>query len=279
MTTGIEEILQQQDEGEETPPETTETETKEEKVEPVVEGEEVVTEETSEKPVEEIPAIPPDNTELNELRQFIREQRKEIAAMKAKLGRVKENSETDDEGNTTITYTPLENLQRELHNVAISRSQGLSDMVENMELSSKFEDVRSVCTKDHFDDIFELAATTISRNERRDFNEVLVQLELEVWKMPNPYKYMYGVIKGNHPKYKEKEKEKETTKKEEIKPQTTAKKVLEAKEAPGSIAAAGSGENLGTGAWTAAKIDDLEESELHQVPVDIYKKYMMGKLK
>jgi hypothetical protein len=272
----IEEILQQQDEGDKTPPETTETiKVEEVKVEPIIE--EKVVEKTSEEPVvtsEEPPAIPDKDLELNELRQFIREQRKEIAAMKAKLGRVKETSETDDEGNVTVTYTQLEKLQQELHNVAISRSQGLSDMVENMELHPKFEDVRSVCTKSNFDDIFEMAATTISRNENKDFNEVLIQLELEVWKMPNPYKYMYKIIKENHPKYKVKE-----TTKEPLKVPETAKKVLEAKEAPGSVMAAGSGENLGTGAWTAAKIDDLDENELHQVPKEIYQKYMMGKLK
>lgn len=280
----IEEILQQQEEGEETPPGTTETEKTDEQVktEEVKDGD-AKTEETPQ--TEETPAIPPENNELNELRQFIREQRKEIAAMKAKLGRMKDTGEVDDEGNTKVTYTPLETLQMELHNVAVSRTPLLEVMVEAMEANPKFSDIRDVCTKNHFDDIFEMAATNISRKEGRDFNEVLVQLELEVWKMPNPYKYMYSIIKENHPKFKEKEKEKEipTTKeipslKDAIKPPETAAKVLKAKEAPGSIAAAGAGDT-GSSGWTAAKIDDLEENELHQVPKDIYDKYMMGKLK
>jgi hypothetical protein len=292
MTTGIEDILQQQEEGEtsneETPPETTENENAEGKVEKAEEsakdkGEEVEAIDPS-KVVEETPAVPPDNTELNELRQFIREQRKEIAAMRAKLSRVQEQGVVDDEGNTTITYTPLEKLQQELHNVAISKAPVLEVLVEAMEANPKYSDIYEVCSKNNFDDIFEMAATTISRNEGRDFNEVLLQLELEVWKKPNPYKFMYGVIKENHPKYKDKDKtpvEKKDVLKEALKPPASipAKKVLEAKEAPGSVAAAGAGENLGTGAWTAAKIDDLEESELHQVPPEIYKKYMMGKLK
>ena len=277
MTTGLDEVLQQQEEGEnEAPPETTESEKAEvEVIEPVdgnVKEEKIEEVEKAEEP----PATPPDNTELNELRQFIREQRKELAAMKAKLGRVKEKGEVDDEGNTVVTYTPLENLQIELHNVAIKRSDALVDMVELMELNPKFEDVKEVCTKSNFDDIFEMAATTISRNENRDFNEVLIQLELEVWKKANPYKYMYGIIKENHPKYKGKEAPKPAA---TTKPPETAKKVLEAKEAPGSIAALGAGDNLSSGVWTAAKIDDLEENELHQVPKDVYQKYMMGKLK
>jgi len=295
--TGIEDVLQQQEDGGvEATPEPVEIENKEVKTEEKVEGKEEEGEKKEEaegeepktepEPEVETPAVPPDNTELNELRQFIREQRKEIAAMRAKLSRVKEQGEVDDEGNTVVTYTPLEKLQIELHNVAVSRSSALSDMVELMELNPKFEDVKEVCTKANFDDIFELAATSISRNEGRDFNEVLIQLELEVWKKPNPYKYMYGVIKENHPKFKvaptptTKKEELKTTIEDAIKEKpVTAKKVLEAKAAPGSVAAAGAGENLGTGGWTAAKIDSLDELELHQVPKEIYQKYMMGKLK
>ena len=279
--TGIEDVIQQQEDGEvETTPETVET-NKTEEVEVVEEKkeEEGVKEDSSTTTEEQPPAIPPENNELNELRQFIREQRKEIAAMKAKLSRVKEHGETDDEGVTTVEYTPIEKLQMELHNVAVSRASSLQDMVELMELNPKFEDVKTVCTKSNFDDIFETAATAISRNEGRDFNEVLVQLELEVWKKANPYKYMYGIIKENHPKYKGKETV--ITKLEEavkVKPPETAKKVLEAKAAPGSIAAAGAGENISSG-WTAAKIDALSEMELHQVPTDVYDRYMKGQLK
>lgn len=282
MTTGLEDVLQQQeDSGSDATPETTETGNVE-KVEEIAGDAKVEETTTITDKVEETPAVPPDNTELNELRQFIREQRKEIAAMKAKLSRVKEQGEVDDEGNTTLTYTPLEKLQMELHNVAISKAPVLEVLVEAMEANPKYSDIYEVCTKSNFDDIFEMAATSISRQEGKDFNEVLLQLELEVWKKANPYKYMYGIIKENHPKYKGKEKEATTTKdtlKETLKPPETAKKVLEAKEAPGSIAALGAGDNSSSSAWTAARIDDMDESELHQVPKEIYQKYMMGKLK
>ena len=284
---GIEDVLQQQEDGVvDTTPETTDTTNTPEEVgkkeEAEVTTEEVKKEEEATPPLEEIPSIPPENTELNELRQFIREQRKEIAAMRAKLSRVKETGEVDDEGNTTVVYTPLEKLQMELHNVAISRAPILEVLVEAMEANPKYTDIYEVCTKSNFDDIFEMAATSISRNEGRDFNEVLIQLELEVWKKSNPYKYMYGIIKENHPKYKNAIAKKETppTIEEALKPKPpeTAKKVLEAKAAPGSVAAAGAGENLGSG-WTAAKIDALSEMELHQVPKDIYDRYMKGQLK
>jgi len=288
---GLDEILQQQDDDEaNVAPDTTETgkavekpvEKTDEKVDDKAAAPDAKADETL-KPDDAAPAVPPENTELNDLRQFIREQRKEIAAMKAKMSRVKETGDVDDEGNTTVTYTPLEQLQIELHNVAVKRTDTLTDMVEIMSLNPKFEDVYDICTKANFDDIFEMAAATISRTEQRDFNEVLVQLELEVWKKPNPYKYMYAIIKENHPKYKGKAAASETpttpATKETPKTPETAKKVLEAKEAPGSIAALGAGDNSGTSAWTAAKIDDLDESELHQVPTDIYQKYMMGKLK
>jgi len=125
-----------------------------------------------------------------------------------------------------------------------------------------------------------MAATTISRQEGRDFNEVLVQLELEVWKKSNPYKYMYSIIKENHPKYKGKGTTTTATPtKETSKIPETAKKVLEAKEAPGSIAALGGGETKSSSTWTAARIDDLDESELSQVPKEVYDKYMKGTLR
>lgn len=279
MTTGIDEILQQQDQGEENAPpenaemvESTEEVVKEEpSTEEVQAVEEIITE-------EEQPTVPPENDEINELRQFIREQRKEIAAMKAKLSRVKEQEEIDDEGNTkTPQYTNLEKLQIELHNVAVGRAPVLEMLVETMEMSPKYSDVYDVCTKRNFDDIFEMAATIISRNEGRDYNEVLLQLELEVWRKPNPYKYMYSIIKENHPKYKGKETP--TTNKESQKEKPTAAKVLEAKKAPGSVASLGTGDAASTGVWTASKIDNLDESELHQVPKEVYQKYMMGKLK
>ena len=275
MTTGIEEILQQQEEGStEAPPETTEIETQSETKDEVEGTTEEVTPPSTE---EETPAVPPANDELNELRQFIREQRKEIAAMRAKLSRVKETEEVDDEGNPKVVFSSLEKLQMELHNVALAKAPILEVLAEAMEANPKYSDIYEVCTKTHFDDIFEMAATTISRNEGRDFNEVLLQLELEVWKKPNPYKYMYGLIKENHPKYKGKEEVKKPSL--APKPPETAKKILEAKAAPGSIASAGAGENLGTGTWTSAKIDQMDESELHRIPGEIYKKYMQGKLK
>lgn len=293
MATGIEEVLQQQEDStDETTPETAEAETNTEEVVEETKPEEATKEtaetdaETTEEPVTTPPDIAPETDELNELRQFIREQRREIAAMKAKLSRMQDVGETDDEGNTVVKYSPLEQLQIELHNVAQARQPFLEVMAEAMEANPKYTDIYDVCTKRNFDDIFEMAATSISRQERRDYNEVLLQLELETWKKPNPYKYMYSIIKENHPKYKdkaiekviEKEKPKSLNLDEALK-QKTAAKILEAKKVPGSVAAAGAGENLGSGGWTSAKIDALSEMELHTVPKDIYQKYMMGKLK
>jgi hypothetical protein len=283
---GLDDILREQEDGEgESTPETTETKVEEKGTEESgnveeVKGKEEEVEGTTPTPPE-APAIPPENNELNELRQFIREQRKEIAAMKAKLGRVKDTGEVDDEGNTKIEYTNLEKLQMELHNVAVAKTPVLEVLVEAMEANPKYEDIRSVCTKAHFDDIFEMAAATISRNEGRDFNEVLVQLELEVWNKANPYKYMYTIIKENHPQYKGKEEKKKEVVEEKAAPvAASAKKVLEAKAAPGSIAAAGGGgDTKGSNTWTSERIDSMDESELHEVPKDIYDKYMMGKLR
>lgn len=254
MGAAIDEILQQQEEGE---------------VESPQEAVEQVNEQVQEQPNESIPDdkpdLPPESDEVNELRQFIREQRKELAAMKAKLSRMQERGEVDDEGNVKVEYSNIEKLQMELHNIAVQKTPALELLVETMELNPKYHDIHEVCSKQNFDDIFETAATNISRKEGRDYNEVLLQLELEVWKKPNPYKYMYSIIKENHPKYQ--------------KQASSIKRVVEPKNAPGSVAALGAGENLGSGTWTSSKIDELDESELSQVPDEIYKQYMLGTLK
>jgi hypothetical protein len=277
MSAEMDEILQQQDDGTvDTTPEAAEIVSDESIVEEASTTDEVLPQVEEAQPE---PIVPPPDNEVNELRQFIREQRKELAAMKAKLGRLREQEEIDDDGNVKAPIlTNLEQLQYQLHQVAVNRAPLLEVLVEAMEVSPKYSDVYEVCSKSNFDDIFEMAATTIARNEGRDFNEVLVQLELEVWKKPNPYKYMYTIIKTNHPKYKGKDEVKEAEKEKE-KEKPSAAKVLEAKKAPGSIAALGPGDNASSGVWTAAKIDDLDESELRQVPKEIYQKYMMGKLK
>ena len=282
MSVEMDEILQQQDDGTvvDAVPDGAVNITDDVVEETVVEEKETVEEKTVEEPeVKQEETLPPPDNEVNELRQFIREQRKELAAMKAKLGRLREEEEVDDEGNVKAPkLTNLEQLQVQLHNIAINRSPLLEVLVEAMEVSPKYSDVYEVCTKANFDDMFEMAAAQIARNEGRDFNEVLIQIELEVWKKPNPYKYMYNIIKEHHPKYKGKE---QTAVKEEPKEKEkpSAAKVLEAKKAPGSVAALGAGDNAGTGVWTAAKIDNLDEGDLHLVPKDIYQKYMMGKLK
>lgn len=250
MGAAIDEILQQQEEGE---------------VEAPQEAVEQVQDQPQEQPQEEKkPDLPPESDEVNGLRQFIREQRKEMAAMKAKLSRMQERGEVDDEGNVKVEYSNIEKLQMELHNIAVQKTPTLELLVETMELNPKYHDIHEVCSKQNFDDIFETAATNISRKEGRDYNEVLLQLEIEVWKKPNPYKYMYSIIKENHPKYQK---------------QTQVKRPIEPKNAPGSVAALGAGENLGSGTWTSSRIDELDESELSQVPDDIYKQYMLGTLK
>lgn len=213
--------------------------------------------------------------EIKELRQLLRESRREMSMLKAKLAKVERgiDAEIDSEegGESGGEETRLEALQREIVAVSKARGEAFSDMVELMELNPKFEDVREVCTRSNFDDILEAAAQNLAAKGERTFEEAILELELSIWKMPNPYKYMYNLIKKFHPLYsaKKAEVEKVKTKGQQKKPVV----------APSSVAAAAGGSASEQSVWTAARIDAMEPEELDKVPADIYRRYLAGELK
>ena len=90
--------------------------------------------------------------------------------------------------------------------------------------------------------------------------------------MPNPYKYMHGIIKKYHPRYAEPEE-----KPLEEKVPAEKKKVVPA-EAPTSIASVGGGDQDTKSGWTAKRIDSMPEEELETVPAEVYGKYLRGEL-
>lgn len=213
--------------------------------------------------------------EINELRGLLRELRNDNISLKARLSAA-ERVQKGDFG-TEGADEKLSDLEvyQEAYSKAAQRD--FSEILAVMDVNPKFEDLAEVCTNANFEDMFENVARFRSEKNDTDFNVELMKVKSEVWSLPNPYKYMYGVIKEHHPKFAVKETKETETK--ETTEKVTAKEVVTKKvvTAPGSVASMGGGDET-QGGWTAEKIDNMPESKLHEVPKDIYKKWLAGDL-
>ena len=238
------------------------SEEEEEKVEEVEETEEKseeIKEELKEAPKEEVDLT----TEVKELRQILREQKREIAELRGR-----QTEEVDEDGNRIPSR--VEVLKGELQNIYTGREGQLDLMAETMREMEKYSDLDSVCSRTNFDDIIEMIATEVATKDGTNVNETILEVEKSIWELPNPYKYMYGLIKEYHPTFAGVTKVKET-KKETRKPEVVKDVLKSIQDVPG--------DSDTKSGWTAAKIDATPEEELNQVPSAIYQKYLKGELK
>lgn len=221
--------------------------------------------------------------ELKDLRQMLRTSKREQVQTQAKVDRLEkkpvkvkeeEEEELDENGEPVKKkaekeegepLSRVEELQGAIGQIGKERGASLDILLETMEQGA-YKDIREICSRGNFDDIFEAIATEASKDTGKDFNEVLLEVELNVWAKENPYKYMYDLVKKYHPSYAEKEGTAKPDKKE-----------LAVVKAPGTIAEKGGDSNIKSG-WTSKRIDDLPEDELNSVPADVYDKYMQGAL-
>lgn len=220
--------------------------------------------------------------EMKDLRQILRTSKREQVQLQAKISRLEkrpvkaeeegEEEEEEDAGRKKVEVkeeplSRVEELQGAIGTVGKERGAALDILLETMEQGA-YKDIREVCSRGNFDDLFEVIATEASKEGGKDYDETLLEVELSVWSKENPYKYMYDLIRKYHPSY---------TKKEEVAgPGNKGKKVVA--DAPGSIADKGGDSSVKSG-WTAKRIDDMSEDELDSVPKDVYAKYMLGELK
>ena len=226
-----------------------------------------------------------------ELRQVLRAQKKDLTIMQSKLARLEKRSteitEADEEDNLfgdkekvapkDEELSEFEKVQNEIMQVSSSKNDVLTTLVEVMELTPTYADIRSVCSQSNFNDVFDAVGEAVAQKEGKDANIAALEAELAVWKMPNPYKYMYGLIKKYHPSYATVEPEsKPTDTVPAVVPGKTAKELIPAK-APTSLAAV-PGTTEPSNAWSAERIDALPEDQLDTVPKDIYDKYLAGDL-
>ena len=215
--------------------------------------------------------------ELTELRNMLRELRNDNIRLQATVSKHErvQNTAVGEESDPTV----MEELQSQLAATANRRDE-LTQLLTVMEVNPKYEDVGEVCSNQNFEDIFEMVAKYRSQENGSTFNEEYLRAKLEVWQMPNPYKYMHETIKEYHPSY-QKAAVVIPEKKEEVVTGKTAAEVLAAQRkpvnAPGSIAGLGGGAPE-QGGWTAARIDALDETKLHTVPKETYQAYLRGEL-
>lgn len=227
-----------------------------------------------------------------ELRQVLRSQKKDLTIMQSKLARLEKKSteitaEVDEEDNLfgekekvapkVEELSDYEKVQNEILEVSSAKNDVLNTLVEVMELTPTYTDIRSVCSQSNFNDVFDAVGEAVAQKEGKDANIAALEAELAVWKMPNPYKYMYGLIKKYHPSYADIKSEDKTTETVPAAvPGKTAKELIPAK-APASLAAV-PGTTEPSNAWTAERIDAMPEDQLDTVPKDIYDKYLAGDL-
>ena len=212
-----------------------------------------------------------------ELRALLRSQSRELALLKAQVSR-HDAVQKGDVGAEPPPLAEIEKVQQEIADISAKRGDFFDELLETMEINPKFEDVRSVCSQANVDYIVDSAAASLHKQNGGDRTLIALQLEHEIWSQKNPYKYIYNLVKTYHPNFKQAEGEVKTEK------VSTAEvlagvKTKDIKPTVGAIVGMGGSDadTKGSG-WTSAKIDNLSETELGQVPADTYEKYLMGQL-
>ena len=236
------------------------------------------------------------NEENRELKQLLRAQKRELAIMKSKLDRLanrKPQAPSPKQSQTEHDLfgpeetpeepppekeelSPLELAQADIQQIAEVRGPILDALVEAMELNPKYSDVANVCSQANFEDMFEAMGKAISQQKGVDPVLAAAEAEAAVWKMRNPYRFMYDLIKKHHPAYIAKS-EGAIPKKEGVTEKSAVPVKKEPVKAPSSIAGM-TGKTTAENAWTAARIDEMDEQELSDVPTKVYEKYLRGEL-
>lgn len=245
----------------------------------------------SDRKEEEVEKVPQRDEELAELRAMLRDARKEIAMLKAgkqtsdktlkALAERKESSDLldDDEKKEEDKIEPskLELLNEEIKQIARVRGDNLRTIRTVMKYTPDYKDIDEVVSQTNFDDIVEAIAKEYSKDAGVDLAEAILEVEASIWKLDNPYEFMYSNIKQYHPKYA---KAGNKAKEEEVKevPKEVPPRERKPAEAPTSIMNVGSGNAAEKSGWTSAMIDNLPEYELDRVPKDVYDRYMRGEL-
>jgi len=205
--------------------------------------------------------------ELSELRQITREQRRALQVQEDKYNDlIKRMKEADIHGEDKADP----NVEM-LHQM---RSMQLDNLIAVMEVNPKYEDVKEVCSAANFGDLVDALANAVQAKQGGNIDDIVKEIESDIWKLPNPYAFIYEQVKAHHPKYVKSN----TDDKGKNGEKGGKDKKKDIPKVPPSINDTLGGSDKGMTGWTAARIDALDEKELDNVPKDIYAKYLRNKL-
>lgn len=174
--------------------------------------------------------------------------------------------------------TRYDQLKGELDNINTAKGAVLETLYEVMVESPKYPDAEQVLQEQYFEDLYEALATERMKETKAPFEEALLEARVAVWRQPNPYRYMYGVIKKYHPAFAKQVAP--AAQKPAGEPQTPpVGKPKEPPVVPSSLADMGSPSAEGQApGWTASKLDGMSETELNSVPQDVIDKWLRNEL-
>ena len=205
--------------------------------------------------------------ELSELRQITREQKRALQVQEDKYNDlIKRMKEADILGEDKADP----NVEM-LHQM---RSMQLDNLIAVMEVNPKYEDVKEVCSAANFGDLVDALANAVQAKQGGNIDDIVKEIESDIWKLPNPYAFIYEQVKAHHPKYVKSN----TDDKGKNGEKGGKDKKKDIPKVPPSINDTLGGGDKGMTGWTAARIDALEEKELDNVPKDIYAKYLRNEL-
>jgi hypothetical protein len=178
-----------------------------------------------------------------------------------------------------IPPSEFQQLNQQLQQITEVKGPVLETLAETMAMNPAYADLAIVVSKDNFAHIVDEVAAGIAAEHKIPLAEAQLRTEIAIWSKPNPYKYMYDVIKKYHPTYANAPAAAAAGDGKESPAQAAAKaKTPQAAKAPNTIVDVPSADtNLG--GWTAARIDALDELKLSTVPQNVYEAYMNGTLK
>lgn len=214
---------------------------------------------------------------LREQNRILQESLNKLTADYQKLNKI-----LLDKGVITEEEAKITKEEEEKQNaVYIERQNKLMEIVEMMELSPKYSDVRQVCSQSNLDDIISAFSRYYAKENGGSAADIALKMEQEVWSEINPYKKIYELVKTYHPKYAKKDDKKDDDKKDDenkLAKSADGKKAVDVNPSAATIGGGGGG-SASVAGWTSAKIDALDEEELQTVPKDVYEKYLAGTLK
>jgi len=215
------------------------------------------------------PEPDPKDVEISNLRASTRKLTKEYRELKESYEKL--NKRIEESG---LAPAKEEEGSEEAAHLEEAMKIKLETLAESMKLQPQYADLDDVVTEERYQDTIEGAVANLVKDGYSE-SEAYNLANNYVWSRPNPYKYLYELIKGGHPDFA---KSKDAGDKDaEGKDKKKDVKKADKDVAP-SIDKAPGGGNKDKGGWTTARIDDLPEDELHKVPPDVYDKYMKGEL-